>query len=153
MALEPNQHDSAPPGTIDVQVPADSPTSFSAMSPDAPASGGAEEGVETPRRGGRLVGPRRQRIIVVGIVAAFLVSALSIGILYAKWYSAEPHSATIIVWGDDKEPGWEGGRVTVTGTGLNDGPLVADLSPRDHLLVRFHVPTGDFRVRVTAKDG
>ena len=150
MAPGPDQPDLPPPGTIDVQVPADSPTSFSAMSSAAPVAGAPAAETDPQRRPRRLVGPRRQRMIVFGIGVALLISAVSIGILYAKWYQHEQHAATIIVWG---EPDWDGARVTVTGVELRDGPLLSELAARDNLMIRFHVPAGEFLVRVTAKDG
>jgi hypothetical protein len=95
------------------------------------------------------VGPRRQLVIVFGITSSLLISALAIGLLYVKWYKAPEYDTTIIVWG---EPGWAGAVVTVTGSGTPDINLSGSLSEAENLLVRFHVPPGDYRVRVV-KDG
>lgn len=84
-------------------------------------------------------------MIVFGITSSLLLSALAIGLLYVKWYKAPEYDTTIIVWG---EPEWAGAKVTVEGSGSPDVNLWGDLSDAENLLIRFHVPPGDYRVRV-----
>lgn len=143
-----------PPGTIDVPVTADSQTSFTTLSSPndraAPAGGSPfAQDPDAPPRPRRLVGPRRQLVIIFGITSSLLISALAIGLLYAKWYKAPEYDTTIIVWG---EPDWAGAKVTVQGSGPPDVNLWGELWPSENMLIRFHVPPGDYRVRVV-KDG
>ncbi len=163
-----------PPGTIDVPVPLDSPTSFSASdgagsSPGAAgpgsATGGSEDGTGdvgragTAAQGGEgsdddrqsylLRGPRRATLIVVSLLGALLISAVAIGILYSRWYRAEHYESTIVVWGP---PDWDQAKVTVTGAALPQGRLESAVSKESDLMRRFHVPPGRYVVRVE-KDG
>jgi hypothetical protein len=151
MSGSPEQSKSpTPPGTLDVPVPADSPTSFSTMAAPAGGSGGGATaaGGESPRPR-RLVGPRRQLVIVFGITSSLILAVLTIGVLYMKWYGTSEYNTKIIVWGERE---WVGAKVTVDGPLLQNGPLVAELSDPETPLIRFHVPPGEYVVRVT-RDG
>src|SRR5438105_1266458 len=100
-----------PPGTIDVPVAADSQTSFNTFpSPSESPRPAAAQDPDAPAPPRRLVGPRRQLVIIFGITSSLLLSALAIGLLYVKWYKAPDYDTTIIVWG---EPDWAGAKVTV----------------------------------------
>jgi hypothetical protein len=142
-----------PPGTLDVPMPGDSPTSFAAMSA-APSGPSTPDGTAAPApheqarpRARRLTGPRRQLMITFGITASLVISALAIGVLYSKWSKAPVYETTIVAWG---EKGWEGAKVTVTSPELPGGSLSDTFD--EALVIRFHVPQGDYRIRVV-KDG
>jgi hypothetical protein len=96
-----------------------------------------------PRRG------RRPWTVIAGIAGTVVISLLAISLLYYKWYANDEYTTTIIVWGFDS---WDGARVSVTGTNLPKGELEDRLSAGRDMLVRFHVPPGDYVVNVT-KDG
>ncbi|HEY7115884.1 MAG TPA: hypothetical protein VH475_04830 [Tepidisphaeraceae bacterium] len=145
-----------PPGTIDLPLPAAAnvPTSFSttgAAAATAPHASAPSDDEPPHGHPDRLVGPRRQWVITIGIAATVFISLISIALLYYKWAKNDAHDVAIIVWaGDDKS--WDGATVTVTGSALPGG-LSHVLREDEHLMVRFHVPTGDYRVRVVAKGG
>lgn len=146
---QPSNSPTPPRGTIDVPVPADSPTSsFTTLAtpPAGVSTAAAAADSHSPPRGRRLVGPRRQLVIVFGITSSLLICALTIGVLYMKWYRTNEYDTKIIVWG---EPEWVGAKVTVNGPALTAGPLLGELTERDNLLLRFHVPQGVYDVRVT----
>jgi len=134
-----------PPGTIDVPVATDSPTSFSAMPQTAHGA------PSTSRRSapGAAVRSRRPWIVTTGIVLATIISLLSISVLYYKWYRSEEYETVIIVWGPRD---WDGAVAKVTGPGLPSGGLSRELREDDNVLVRFHVPPGAYVVRIE-KDG
>jgi hypothetical protein len=130
-----------PPGAFSVPVPVDSPTSFSAA-PPAPIVSKEPNGFEPE-------GKSRTVIVVLGIAAAVFLSLVAVSILYYRWYKAEDYDTTIVVWG---WPDWNGATVEVTGPGLPEGRLTRKLDDSEHLVIRFHVPPGDYTVRVE-KDG
>lgn len=137
-----------PPGSIDVQVPADSPTGFSTSSSmsagvaPAPPAPGYRKTLPKPQG-------KRPRIVVAGIAGAVVLSLLAIALLYYKWYKAEDYTATIIVWAPEA---WNEAKVSVTGPNLAAGELTGTLSDKANMLIRFHVPPGEYVVRVI-KDG
>jgi hypothetical protein len=150
---DPNsQSDAAPAGSFDVPVAADSPTSFSAMppatSPTAALSPAAAE-PSSPAPAPALRGPRRQWVVTVGILVATVISLLSISVLYYKWYRSDEYDTIIIVWGPRD---WDGAVAKVSSPALPTGWLSYALREEDNCIVRFHVPPGEYSVRVV-KDG
>jgi hypothetical protein len=133
-----------PPGSFDVPVAGDSPTSFSAMPPAMDASAQAGE-VEPAGR--HTVGTPRW-IVLGGIWTSVAISLLAISILYYRWYKAEDFESTIVVWAPAE---WKGATVQVNGANLPGNELTRDLDDEDHLLIRFHVPPGAYTVRVHRK--
>jgi hypothetical protein len=87
-----------------------------------------------------------------------VISLLAIGVLYYKWYKdrVEPNQVIIAVWGPDGtkegEASWDGAKVTVRGMTNPDWVATDTLELKEHMLLRFHVPPGLYRVRVE-KDG
>ena len=169
---EPDRPAEAPPGTI--HLPLSSATvgaSSSSSSPSSPSMSGSvfspgptdpPMGAGAPTSGApvdddddaapppRLVGHRRQRVVVVGIALTTAISLMAISLLYYRWATKAEPTASIIVWAYD--PGWDAATVTVRGGGLR-APLRAPLRAQDNLLVRFHVPPGDYVVRVESPTG
>jgi hypothetical protein len=130
-----------PPGTLDVPVAADSPTSFSAMSPAASPQGvppASRSAVPAARA-------RRPWIVTTGIALATIISLLSISVLYSKWYHSEEYETVIIVWGPRD---WDGAVAKVTGPALPSVGLSRELREDDNVLVRFHVPPGNYVVKI-----
>jgi hypothetical protein len=130
-----------PAGAFDMPVAADSPTSFSSMAA-APGTNAAE------------ISLRRKRpfIMFLAIGSAALISLLAITVLYSsKWSSADEYNSAINVWGYDS---WKGGTVmvTVTGDNLPSPGLSGELTEKDNMFLRFHVPPGKYKVQVR-KDG
>ena len=91
-------------------------------------------------------------------MGAMVISLLAIGVLYYKWYKdrVEPNQVIIAVWGPDGakegEANWDGAKVTVRGLTNPDWVATDTLDAKEHVLLRFHVPQGLYRVRVE-KDG
>jgi hypothetical protein len=150
-----SDHPAVPPGTIDLPLPGGTARVGSGLlSASAPPANGAAAAVDD---GGeslgppRLTGPRRQRVVMVGIAATTILSLLAISLLYYRWAKRPDAEAMIVVWaGDDKA--WDGATVTVRGGSLG-APLTYQLRADENLIVRFHVPPGDYKVKVTDKDG
>ena len=153
-----------PPGTIDLPLPGGAGSTFSTASPGSssstsPGGFGATFGLAgAPAAGGangdgppRLTGHRRQRVVAVGIVATTLLSLLAVSVLYYRWAKKPDPTAIIVVWGGN-EPAWDGATAVVRGGGLR-APLSYVLRAEEHLLVRFHVPPGDYQVEVRGKNG
>jgi hypothetical protein len=126
-------------------MPADSPTSFSTMPVSSAAGSAGREENAAHRREGK----PRVWVVAAGIATAVFISLLAISVLYYTWYKAEDYDTTIVVWGWQN---WEGATVEVTGSNLPKGHLTRTLDDADHLVIRFHVPPGSYRVRVE-KDG
>jgi hypothetical protein len=99
----------------------------------------------------RWTGHRRQRVVAVGIAATTILSLLAIAVLYYRWAARPDPTAIIVVWAGN-EPTWEGATATVRGGGLT-APLSYVLRAEENLLVRFHVPPGDYQVQVRDKRG
>lgn len=125
---------SFPAGSFDMPMASDSPTSFSA--------GGAAP-AEMPAQ--LVQRAHRSWVIGLAVASAGLVGFLAIVVLYQRSSRAEAYTNTIIVWGRDS---WDGATVTVTGDNLPQGGFVAELTEKNHLICRFHVPGGDYEVRV-----
>jgi hypothetical protein len=147
------QSDGAPAGSIDVPVAADSPTSFSAMPMAAPptttSASATEASPPAPPPAPALRGPRRQWVVVIGILVATIISLLSISVLYYKWYRSDEYDTIIIVWGPRD---WDGAVAKVSGPALPTGGLSYAIREEDNYVIRFHVPPGEYSVRVV-KDG
>ena len=146
-----SQPDGAPAGSIDVPVAADSPTSFSAMPTAAPVATTPTTRPPSPELpvAPALRGPRRQWVVVIGILVATVISLLSISVLYYKWYRSDEYDTIIIVWGPRE---WDGAVAKVSGPALPTGALSYTLREEDNNVVRFHVPPGEYSVRVV-KEG
>ncbi|MDB5323175.1 MAG: hypothetical protein JWN40_4806 [Phycisphaerales bacterium] len=146
MAPPPAQPDVPPPsGSFEVPVAADSPTSFSAQPPASPAvPPPTAEPPPAPRSAGM-----RGWVVAFGIAATVFITLLAISLLYYKWYKADDYQTTIVVWAPDE---WKGATVEVTGGGLPAQGLARELNEADHMLIRFHVPPGEYTVRVQ-RDG
>jgi hypothetical protein len=165
MTTDPTQPDrsAAPPGTINLPLPSAttvgappaSPTSgFSAGPTDPPVGAGAPMSaapVDNEAPPPRLVGHRRHRVVIVGIALTVVISLMAISLLYYRWATKLEPTASIVVWAGS-DASWDGATVTVRGGGLR-GPLSAVLRAEDNLIVRFHVPPGDYAVRVEAPGG
>ena len=169
MTSDPTESDrpgDAPPGTINLPLPSPtvgasahasvSASASSVFSPgptDPPVGAGAPMSAEPVDNDGpppRLVGHRRQRVVMVGIALTTVISLLAISLLYYRWATKAEPTASIVVWG--KDPEWDGATVTVRGGGLR-APLRAVVHAEDDLIVRFHVPPGDYVVRVESPTG
>lgn len=135
----PNSEAPPPKGAYDVPVGRDEP---------AFGGGGRGEGFGKPATPGKT--PFSVRL---GIAAAGIISLLAAGVLYYKWYKDRPdaNQTTIIVWGKD-EKDWDGAKVTVTNSAPGGDSLMGELSAKENLLLRFHVPPGNYRVRIE-RDG
>ena len=165
---EPDRPGDAPPGTINLPLPSATvgasahgsamlSSASSVYSPGptdppmgagAPTSGEPAEEESSPRR---LVGHRRRRVVVVGIGLTTVISLLAITLLYYRWATKAEPTASIVVWGG-QDQAWDGARVTVRGGGLR-APLRAVVRADDNMMVRFHVPPGDYLVRVESAAG
>ena len=146
MTSQPPEPELPPPaGAFNVPMPADSPTSFSTL-PASAAAAPAKPGEDIAQR---REGKPRAWVVAAGIATAVFMTLLAISVLYYTWYKAEDYDTTIVVWG---WPNWEGAMVEVTGTDLPHGHLTRKLDDPEHLVIRFHVPPGSYRVRVE-KDG
>lgn len=167
MNNDPSQPDrsTAPPGTINLPLPSSAgggvgssstvpASSFSPGPTDPPVGTGAPSSsgpVDDEAPPQRLVGHRRQRVVTVGIATTTVISLLAISLLYYRWANRPDPTASIVVWGGSQSS-WDGAAVTVRGGGLR-APLRAVLRAEDNLIVRFHVPPGDYLVRVEGADG
>lgn len=166
---EPDRPADAPPGTINLPLPSVtvgasnhaspllSSSSSSVFSPgptDPPIGAGAPmstEPVEEESSPHRLIGHRRRRVVVVGIALTTAISLLAITLLYYRWATKAEPTASIVVWGGTDQA-WDGASVIVRGGGLR-APLRAVVRAEDNLIVRFHVPPGDYIVRVESPTG
>ena len=89
-----------------------------------------------------------------GIFAALVISLLAIGVLYYKWFKdkVDSNQMIIAVWGPDGtkegEANWTGAKVTVRGVTNPEWVASDTLEEKEHVLLRFHVPPGVYRVRV-----
>jgi hypothetical protein len=140
----------APAGTLDVSVPADSPTGggggLSSHAPGTTTAAGAHRPGEAHR-------PGKPWVIGTAIVATVVVGLLAVSVLYYQWFRTEQRDALIIVWGAD-DGAWDGATATVAPLSTSGGPTLSKrLSGDENLLVRFHVPPGHYLVRVTAANG
>ncbi len=162
------ESESTPPGTIDVRAAAPSGSFQTANSNGASLDGGGSTTNGMNAVGGsadndsdsaqahpaprsrmderyQLRGPRRRIMIILGISATAIISALAVALLYSKWAGSEDYSATIIVYGEEA---WDGAIVTVKGSGLPPQGLSAPLEKSSNLLIRFHVPPGNYFINV-----
>src|SRR4051812_26138103 len=120
MLEDPEQSAPPPPGTLDVPVAADSPTSFSAMSgpadqaPPAPAASLSYEpvGAPPPPSADPDRHPRARRAVRTGICGAAVIALVSIALLFVRWIHTDDANAIIIV-GLPAE--WDGAQVHVDG--------------------------------------
>ena len=147
-----SDHPAVPPGTIDLPLPGGTARVGTGLGATVPAARrAAAENGGAPVGPPRLVGYRRQRVVTVGILSTTILSLLAISLLYYRWAKRPDPEAIIVVWaGDDRS--WDGATVTVRGGSLGM-PLKYTLRADENLIVRFHVPPGDYSVRVTDKDG
>jgi hypothetical protein len=146
-----SDHVAVPPGTIDLPLPGGTArvgTGLSATA-SAPTAAPADDGA--PVGPPRLTGHRRQRVVMVGIVSTTILSVLAISLLYYRWAKRPDAEAMIVVWSGN-DTAWDGATVTVRGGSLGT-PLTYTLRAEENLIVRFHVPPGEYAVRVTDKDG
>jgi hypothetical protein len=152
-----------PPGTLDVEVPVDSPTSFSAMGalpveavtappppPPPPAterpSPSATPAMPAPGAGADAdadAAPPAQpwlssRFVRTGIFAAFAVAVVTIALLFSRWFHTDDASALIVV---GLSADYDGAVVVVSGPRLRDN-LSGTLSASENMVLRFHVPSG-----------
>ena len=140
-----SDHPAVPPGTIDLPLPTGTARVGTGLGVVAPPADPAPLGPP------RLVGYRRQRVVTVGIVSTAILSLLAISLLYYRWAKRPDPEAMIVVWAAD-DRAWDGATVTVRGGSLG-APLAYTLRADENLIVRFHVPPGEYAVRVTDKDG
>lgn len=150
-----SDHPAVPPGTIDLPLPGGGTarvgTGLGTAATPPPVTDSAADDAAAPLGPPRLVGHRRQKVVTVGILSTAILSLLAISLLYYRWAKRPDPEATIVVWaGDDRA--WDGATVTVRGGNLGV-PLTYTLTAEENLIVRFHVPPGDYSVRVTGKDG
>jgi len=149
-----SDHPAVPPGTIDLPLPGGGTARVGTglgATPPPPLPRNAPDDDAAPPGPPRLTGYRRQRVVTVGILATTILSVLAISLLYYRWAKRPDPEAMIVVWADD-DKAWDGATVTVRGGSLG-APLTYQLRADENLIVRFHVPPGDYSVRVTAKDG
>jgi len=138
----------SPPGTLDVIVDPASPTASSSFvhAPEAkpqPASTSASAPY-------RLRGPRRRWTIILGITTTVMITALSLTLLYLKWYRTVDYNALIIASGN---PAWEDATATVSGPALGNDVLSAKFTASKNYMIRFHVPPGTYKIVVKSRDG
>ena len=88
-------------------------------------------------------------MLIFGITSAVVISSLAIALLYAKWYSSEDYTAMIVVYGEEA---WDGAIVVVKGPSIAPNGLSAKLEADNNLMIRFHVPPGNYDVNIY-KDG
>jgi hypothetical protein len=150
---EPDRSAAAPPGAIDLPLHGAAPGGATASSSFSPGPSAPPVGAGAPSSAGpvdedaaplRLVGHRRQRVVAVGIAATALLSVVAVSLLYYRWATKSEPTVAIVAWG--RTAAWDGARVTVRGTGLR-APLRSVLRADDNLMVRFHVPPGEYVVR------
>jgi len=137
-----------PPGTIDVVVDPASPTASSSFGQANPAP--AAPAAPSPQAPYRLRGPRRRWTIILGITTTALITALSLTLLYFKWYRTVDYNAMVIAWG---EPEWDGATATLTGPALGNDALAEKFSSGRNYMIRFHVPPGTYQIIVKSHDG
>jgi hypothetical protein len=159
MSENPNQPAPAPPGTLDVAVPADSQTSFSAMGAlpvDGPARGDTAGAAATPSAPPPPAAPADEddfspqpwlssRFVRTGIFAATLVAVVTIALLFSRWFRTDDASALIVV---GLPADYDGALVVVSGPALRND-LSATLSAAENMILRFHVPPGVYHVTAT----
>ena len=138
----PQSQSRAPEGAFDLPVKGDEP----AVLPAPALSVGAEAKHHRPPE----IRPHRPWLIGLAVMSAALVGVLAVIVLYHRTSREEGYDNLIYVWGLDDS--WAGASVIVTGKNLPEGGLVDELTAKNHVSCRFHVPAGTFEVRVE-KDG
>src|SRR3954451_15305175 len=103
-----SDHEAVPPGTIDLPLPGGTARVGTGLGGAAPAADPAPLGPP------RLVGHRRQRVVMVGILSTTILSLLAISLLYYRWAKRPDPEAMIVVWAGDARA-WDGATVTVRG--------------------------------------
>ena len=78
------------------------------------------------------------------------MGVLAVIVLYHRGSREEGYTNLIYVWGQDDS--WAGATVTVTGKNLPEGGFVDELTLKNHLSCRIHVPAGTFEVLVKKMD-
>ena len=149
VTTDPNQFPQS--GVIDVPVPASTGGSLMSggggtagdlgASQSLPSSGGA---------GGGDAGRPRGWFVAFAIFSTAVLCAVTIALLYSRWWRNDARNSVIAVWGPES---WDGAWVEVTGPALPQGGLRAPITKERDLLTRFHVPSGGvYSVRVVGKD-
>ena len=136
----PQSQSGAPAGAFDLPVASDPPAVLPAPVPMA----------EGKHHRPPEVRPHRPWLIVLAVFSAALVGVLAVIVLYHRGSREEGYTNLIYVWGQDDS--WAGATVTVTGKNLPEGGFVDELTLKNHVSCRIHVPAGTFEVRVE-KDG
>ena len=144
----PETNPNPPPGTLEVTVDPASPTASNSFA--QPASAPADNRAAPPAVPYRLRGPRRLWMIILGITTTVVITALSLTLLYFKWYRTVDHNAMVIAWG---EPAWDGATATLTGPTLGRDALSEKFSAARNHMIRFHVPPGTYQIVVKSRDG
>ena len=85
----------------------------------------------------------RPWVIGLAVLSAALVGVLAVIVLYHRSSREEAYTNIIYVWGLDDS--WNGAKVIVTGNNLR---FVDQITEKQHLSCRFHVPAGDYTVSV-----
>lgn len=136
----PQSQSAAPEGAFDLPVASDS---LPVLSAPAPVPEGKHHRPPEIR-------PHRPWMIGLAVISAAMVGVLAVIVLYHRSSREEGYTNLIYVWGQDDS--WAGARVIVTGKNLPEGGFVDELTVKNHLSCRIHVPAGTFEVRVE-KDG
>jgi hypothetical protein len=137
VASDPTQPPS--PGVIDVAV---NPTT-TAGSISSQGQGNGAPG-PTPSPAAPSAPRPRNWLIQFGILATGVLCVMTIALLYLQWWRNDTHNTIIAVWGDES---WEGATAQVVDP-ATQLKLEHPLTKAEEMLARFHVPPGNYDVRI-----